>query len=123
VIQNECRYFFKYCREIVSIRWVLRFGPRSSLRLVRVTDVACPPFDLYIPVVAVAADTFGSKVRDPKDVYVAAEALELGDEFATILFAASYSNHSMDARVSAVRAELIDSLDRENCLLSFIRAI
>lgn len=107
--------FFRYCGELVAVRWRFSIGVHRELRLQRAFFMAdvedLPPVR---PIVAVAVEVCGLNIErfGAGDVWQSADKLNLNEEFVRIVEAASLGCYDLHQRVRDVREELIVSLSR-----------
>lgn len=107
--------FFRYCRELVQVRWKFSFGKHRDLRLHHtffIADVDDTPPVRPITAVAIEVCGYNPSRLAVDDMWSPAEKLGLPEEFALLVELASISDLVTHPFVPAVREELILSLAR-----------
>lgn len=106
------KLFFRYCRELVVIRWIVWFSVNDGIRLTPLVEYGQKSMDFTRPLCAVAIDLFGPRDEFWFDQGVAAGRLGLFPEFARLLHTASRSPFGLAPREIEVREELLHALEQ-----------
>ena len=105
------RLFFKYCKELVAIRWVVWYSNADEIQLTPLPEYWQNSSEFTRPLCAVAIDVFGPRGEYWFDPGVAASRLELSSEVARLIHTASKSPFYLTPLEEEVRGELVSAFE------------